>query len=453
MRASIFPVKTSILALILSFSVISIQILFLDSAIKKFNYLNNVELPLLELTAINIRFSEKIYDKLQTLLLATGPNIQSYKREIEQDIEVLTDNINTFNALLSKASPDLSLLDRKSLLNLEQEIFKGLEQGNLQQAIAILNDSYKQEYLAFAYKNQDLSEKLSIDREKYLIEQQKIFFEVVIYSLVVFVLSILLWAWIYTSFRKNLVIQTKLQEDLESQRALTFNSAKLASLGEMAAGVAHEINNPLSIIYGVAFNLRKHLTKSDLLDEKTEGYLQTLERTINRIANIIKGMRNISRDGADDSAEELDVAELIEDGLFLISEKLKISEIRITKNYPAEKSLLLLNRTYFSQIIMNLTSNAIDALNSSSREQKEIIITIKAIADEVLIEFSDNAGGIPAPIASKIFEPFFTTKDPGKGTGLGLSLVKTLTEKQKGTIQLIQTDHLTTFRLIFKNQI
>lgn len=263
------------------------------------------------------------------------------------------------------------------------------------------------------------------------------------------------WIKVYHGYSKNLKLKETLENDLEDQRAMAFNSAKLASLGEMAAGIAHEINNPLTIINGAAFSLKRRIKKLEVKDESLAKNLSKIEDTTKRIANIVKSIRTISRDGANDDNVKVVLSEIIDEGVFLISEKVKMAQVQldIETNSCKESCEVYGKATEISQIIMNLISNSIDALVENNVEDK--ILKLKSYQDHdyIILDIIDNAGGIPEDIVSKIFNPFFTTKEVGKGTGLGLSLSKRIMKEHGGKLELIQANGLTTFRLSFPKNI
>lgn len=244
-----------------------------------------------------------------------------------------------------------------------------------------------------------------------------------------------------------------LEKDLEDQRAFTFNSAKLASLGEMAAGIAHEINNPLTIISGSIFKIKRRFKKLELEDEELDKSIQRISDTTKRIADIVKSMRTISRDGNDDENVMVNLGEIVEEGVFLISEKIKMSLVDLDINVGEENSQIYGKATQVSQIVMNLISNSLDALCENEIENKIIRVETKDTTSHIILSISDNAGGIPQEIVEKIFNPFFTTKEVGKGTGLGLSLSKSIMENHGGELKLTQKNGLTTFSLFFPKDI
>ncbi len=223
------------------------------------------------------------------------------------------------------------------------------------------------------------------------------------------------------------------QKVLESQSTLILNS-KMAALGEMAGGVAHEINNPLAIIKASASILRDHLNKAPTPDlEKLGTGLARIEETVTRIAKIVSGLRSFSRNAAQDPMDLIVVSQVIEDSFSLCSEKFKNQSIRLTFDPGSFGQMRVLGRAaQLSQVLINLLGNSRDAIESLPNKW----IDVKLNADETFISISvtDCGNGIPENVLQKIMQPFFTTKEVGKGTGLGLSISKGIIEDHKGSL-------------------
>ena len=240
----------------------------------------------------------------------------------------------------------------------------------------------------------------------------------------------------------------KYEDELNKQKRINIHQSKLASLGELAAGVGHEINNPLQIAMGAAKVLKKCIKDHENCDfDKVEKQLDKIKVAHDRIVNIVMGLRIYSRQD-DIREEEFSLNKSIEQTLSLISEIYKKEEIDLIFNLPSEELNIFGVEGELQQIFMNLLTNAKDAV--SEKTEKQIIITLEAHEDEVVIEVKDNGIGIPQEIQDKIFDPFFTTKEVGKGTGLGLGFVQNLVEKMKGKIEVFSKENIgTTFRITF----
>lgn len=229
------------------------------------------------------------------------------------------------------------------------------------------------------------------------------------------------------------------EKNLEAQ---LYQNSKLAALGEMASGVAHEINNPLSIIIGKASLLRSQLERDVWNREKIILDIEKLEYTANRISKIIKGLTAFSRNAEHDSFSVTEVKHIIEDALSLVNEKFKYRAINVSVDCPLGLAIEC-NATQIGQVLMNLLINSFDAIKRN--EEKWIRIEAKRVGKSVNISIIDSGTGISAQIAEKIMEPFFTTKSVGEGTGLGLSLSKNLIESHNGILKYIPSAGNTTF--------
>ena len=219
------------------------------------------------------------------------------------------------------------------------------------------------------------------------------------------------------------------------QQARLVETSKLASLGEMSAGMAHEINNPLTVIRGKATQLirgteNETLEKSDLL----RGLRQMVD-TCDRIARIIRGLQIFSRTSTHDPKVTCSVRAILEDSLSLCTERFKSNSIRLE---VAEFEDIQFNGhpTELSQVILNLLNNAFDAVSGLNDPWVRIAVVRSVDRSRFQISVTDSGPGVSSAIANRIMEPFFTTKDVGKGTGLGLSISKGIVDAHGGSLSL-----------------
>ena len=246
--------------------------------------------------------------------------------------------------------------------------------------------------------------------------------------------------------------------ELQRTQQQMVESEKMASLGQLTAGVAHEINNPINFVVSSTAPLRRDiddllaglrsyesaLEKHNLTDEvskvreefdldyvtsEIQQLLMGIEEGGNRTVEIVKGLRTFSRLDEDD-VKMASVIEGIDSTLTLLRKKYE-PRIRIVREY-AEVPDIECYPGKLNQVYMNLLSNAIQAIP----EQGEIRITVKQMGDHVRIDITDTGAGIPKEVMRRIFEPFFTTKDVGDGTGLGLSISYGIIERHKGSIEV-----------------
>ncbi|MFP5386171.1 MAG: sensor histidine kinase [Bacteriovoracia bacterium] len=246
----------------------------------------------------------------------------------------------------------------------------------------------------------------------------------------------------YVLYIQDNTVKYQQEKLIKLQEAKIQQSSKLASLGEMAAGVAHEINNPLAIINTSAYQLRKLLQRNNITIESLFHLVDVIENTVTRISKIITVMRDVSRENKGFIKEEVLLMDILNDVLALCAEKFKFHGIDLRLKISEDKKdhSILCDRLQFSQVLLNLLNNAYDATEGAAERWIELAFIESSHFDILMI--TDSGKGIPKEIATKIFNPFFTTKEVGKGTGLGLSISKSIMEKHNGSIELLlDSDH------------
>ncbi len=240
----------------------------------------------------------------------------------------------------------------------------------------------------------------------------------------------------------------KIQEENEQAMAAANHASNLSSLGEMAGGIAHEINNPLMIISGSARGIEKNLQKENPDIEKINKKIETIKRSTERMAAIIKGLKTLARDGVNDEVEAVTISETIDDIISFMSSKFSHENIQF--NYDRQDSLFQLAfplyKVQFSQVILNLLSNSFYAIKD--QDDAWIKIEMEKYQDHYRVRISDSGKGIPEEIIAKIFTPFFTSKPVGEGTGLGLPLCHSIMVKCGGDLFYDQESSNTSFVIV-----
>lgn len=237
----------------------------------------------------------------------------------------------------------------------------------------------------------------------------------------------IIWIFQDISERKRLEVERhKIQSQL-------IHAEKLASIGTLAAGVAHEINNPLTIISGMG-NLVRDALENGTIGEKEKKYLEKQSRAIERIIRIVNGLRTYARTDTD-HLQSINVHEIIEDTLGLIETIFEKRGITLERSLTAANPKVLGNIGKFQQVIMNLLSNARDAVEGM-KEKSKIVIETQEETDALAIRISDNGCGISPENLKNLFVPFFTTKSVDQGTGLGLSISHGIITTMGGTISV-----------------
>lgn len=230
---------------------------------------------------------------------------------------------------------------------------------------------------------------------------------------------------------------------LEQQRAQQTEIAKMAALGEMAGGVAHEINSPLGAIILTAEMMQKRIEEGPTEMSFILSRLSNIEKMGDRISKIIKALRYFSRDGQNDPFQKASISGILRETLELCSEKLKIGEIQLTIENSDTDITVECREVQISQVLINLIGNSADAIGALN--EKWIKVVVAETDQTAEIRVIDSGLGIPAEVAKKIFNPFFTTKDIGKGTGIGLSISKGIIETHHGQLFVDYSQAHTTF--------
>jgi C4-dicarboxylate-specific signal transduction histidine kinase len=229
--------------------------------------------------------------------------------------------------------------------------------------------------------------------------------------------------------------------------AAVQNASKMASLGEMAAGIAHEINNPLTIIQGKAGQLKRMITKQEIDPVKLKDDLEKITETVERISNIINALRTISRNSELDTGSLTNLNDIIQGVMHLSFERFKQDSILLKVNVDLipKETQVFCRASEISLVLLNLLNNSFDAIKPL--EEKWIEIAVEPLDQFVKIIITDSGKGIPQSILDKLMQPFFTTKEVGKGTGLGLSISKKIIEKHNGKFYYNKASNHTSFIL------
>ncbi|OQY15501.1 MAG: hypothetical protein B6I32_07080 [Desulfobacterium sp. 4572_20] len=208
--------------------------------------------------------------------------------------------------------------------------------------------------------------------------------------------------------------------ELQQAQEEIIRSEKLASVGKLASGVAHEIGNPIGIVLGYLGLLKG----SDLNNEERQDFINRIEKEIGRVNRTIRNLLDFSRPSKGEM-KVVSVHKIIGDMVDILKPQPMVSDSEIFLDKGAKKDNVLADPDKLKQVFLNLSMNAIDAMGANQTKNSRIYI-----------EFVDNGPGIPAEDLTRIFDPFYTTKEPGKGTGLGLSVSLRIIEDIGGDIKV-----------------
>ncbi len=236
--------------------------------------------------------------------------------------------------------------------------------------------------------------------------------------------------------------------ELENQILKNVTASRLAAVGELASGIAHEINNPLTVINGQVLKIRKQMRDQE--NKEISGPLDKINLMSERIVKIINGLKLISRDGHNDPMSEFSIVTMIEEIKLLTEMKIKSQSIHLSISMPTNLDVVYGREVQISQVLVNLVNNSVDAI--SSLPEKWIKVEILDLEDFISVSVTDSGSGIPKELQQKIMNPFFTTKEVGKGTGLGLSISKGIIKEHGGDFYYNEAHPNTQFVFTFSKR-
>ena len=246
---------------------------------------------------------------------------------------------------------------------------------------------------------------------------------------------------------RDVTEKKQMQETLNWQRIRVVAASKMSALGEMSAGIAHEINNPLATIHVLAGQLNEMAEDKSLDLEFVSNASRKIEETATRISRIIKSLRAYSRDDIQDPTEAVKIRALIDDTLRLCEERFHSKNINVQIEPFDADAKLVCQPVQISQVLLNLLNNAYDAV--SNLDSRWVKISVEEEPDATVIAVTDSGSGIPHALREKIMDPFFTTKPAGRGTGIGLSVSKNIMGAHQGSLTVDESSKNTRFVLKF----
>lgn len=235
-----------------------------------------------------------------------------------------------------------------------------------------------------------------------------------------------------SALEQRLIELERTTRELEAAQDQVLRSARLASVGRLAAGVAHEIGNPLAAILGLI-----ELSRDEEDDAARDEFLARIQKETERINGIIRDLLDFARQGEEEEVRgSADLARVIEDAVQLVAPQKDMRTLSIEQRVEEDVPRVRGSADRLSQVVLNLLLNAADAMNGEG----EVTVELSSEDDVVVLVVSDSGPGIPEDVLTDIFEPFVTTKPVGQGTGLGLAVCHTIIERLGGTIQASNAD-------------
>jgi two-component system, NtrC family, sensor kinase len=239
---------------------------------------------------------------------------------------------------------------------------------------------------------------------------------------------------LFRTFNKMVFRLNKTYNELQSAQKSLMQSEKIASIGTLSAGLAHEINNPIAGIQ----NCLRRISKNPKNIEQNKVYIDLMEEAIEKIKSVVGGLLNFSRKH-ELVFSKVDMSMVVENVLVLVSFQLEKSRIGFVKNFQKNAPLISGSNNHLEQVVLNLLINAIDAINEKQVKDYNLKGVIKinlfSNSNALILEIIDNGIGIPVEKIDSIFDPFFTMKKIKQGTGLGLSVSYNIIAQHKGLIK------------------
>jgi signal transduction histidine kinase len=241
-------------------------------------------------------------------------------------------------------------------------------------------------------------------------------------------------------FIGSIFIAKDITERKENEMSLIM-SEKLVALGQIASGIAHEINNPMATIAACTEGLLKRVRNSQYDLPLFENYLKIIEEEVNRCMNITTSMLSFVRE-TNNEGKEINIHEVLDKTLEMISFQGRLNEVEVLKNYQKKSLVIHGNEGELRQVFLSIIVNALDAME----DKGTLALETGTAENSVFVKISNTGPGIPSDLINRIFDPFFSTKSGKGGTGLGLSIAKRIVRENNGRIE-VTSEKGTTFQI------
>jgi nitrogen fixation negative regulator NifL len=230
---------------------------------------------------------------------------------------------------------------------------------------------------------------------------------------------------------RDITERKRVEEELQEQREARYQNEKLADMGSLLAGVAHELNNPLAVVMGYSSLLHKALE-----DGPRARWTEKISKAADRCVRIVRNFLALARQHPPER-KEVRLNQVVEEAVELLAYPLRVDDVEVTLHLSPNLPVLWADPHQLHQVVINLITNAHQAMHGAPSPRRLTLTTAEDPAGgRVTLEVTDTGPGIPTEIQGRIFEPFFTTKPQGQGTGLGLSLCAGIVEGHGGTVRV-----------------
>lgn len=424
----LFPKKLTLLTVILTLGVIvglGVQHWY---SLKYTEELKDQHIPSTELSGMILHVDDILTDSTYLAVLTGFPRWTERYDKFRPFIEKSTVRyISLVEDVVGPSDIQRLTSSRQELFNIEGQVFELVKGKKREQAYSLLeSQQYSDKKREYQRSISEITAIFATKRTETLRKQHLQARVTVIAFMVSLVVLMLTWLALLNVFRAS-----------ERQRKRMYlqlaQAAKLASLGTLSSGVAHELRNPLTVVKGLAQHLEETPNSSPSVIKE---YARQIVDESKRIENITNQLRSFAREGGSSQWTNLNINDVVNSSLSLLTQQLKNRGIHLTLNLSNDLPPIWGDPARLESIFHNLITNSRDAFETleGDRDQSILIETRKDLQG-IVIRYEDNAGGIPDNIKQKIFDPFFTTKG-GRGTGLGLSIVHGIIEQHKGNIRV-----------------
>jgi len=410
----------------------------LIKAKRDLNFIYDNVLPLIKELGNLKQNANSLNSEMQTFLLFDEINENSLMifeletKRLQQTISKL-ENTKSFK----ETKHNFPSLDRGAIFSVERTIINLVKEKKLEQARNLYFDesfiAQNKIYLSNILKAYSLlNDELAIFQKN----QNDIYDLGIKLLILAFGISSIIWFKLYHLFKTIQHDEVQTKKELDAQRVRSLNAKKMADLGKLAGEIAHEVNNPLTIIKANNGLILKSQDDGIIRVDSIEKYIQKVDATVDRISKIIRSLKRFAHDGSRDQKELTSLSSIFQNAFDLCQEKFKNNQVKLI--IDCQQDVLINCRTIeLEQVLINMATNSLDAIVTNEYSQDRYFkIKTQIESENLILYISDSGDGINDDLKEKVFEPFFTTKEAGHGTGLGIPICKKILIEHEGDLQL-----------------